>query len=79
MDTKTYDNAVEHLLAAVERGGGTADRLAVLLSSLRRDVAGPALGQLMRNADAKNRTAILATLEGHARFGLHDRIAAGDW
>ena len=76
MTENEYNVAVERLLDAAGRGGGTAERVKTLFLSLATETAGPPLGALMRNADAANRAAILATLDGHARFGLHPAVEA---
>jgi len=74
MTENEYTVAVERLLDAAGRGGGTAERVKTLFLSLATETAGPPLGALMRNADEKNRAAILATLDGHARYGLHPAV-----
>ena len=76
MTESEYTVAVEKLLDAVGKGGGTAERVKILFLSLATETAGPPLGSLMRNADQQNRRAILATLDGYARYGLHPAIEA---
>lgn len=73
MTTKEEHNAAAlHLLEAMRRGGGVAERIRRLLVSLTADGEedGPNMGALFAFADAGNKAALLTLFDGWQRHGM---------
>ncbi len=73
MTTKQeHEAAAVHLLEAMRRGGGMAERIRRLLESLVADGEpdGPNIGALFAFADAGNKVALLTLFDGWQRHGM---------
>lgn len=77
MTTKEEHNAAAvHLVEAVKRGGGTAERIRRLLVSMTAsgETDGPDMAMLFGNADAGNKAALLTLFDGWQRHGMPEAL-----